>query len=207
MIFDEFIRQYYGTTIDFDGAAGVQCVDFAKLYLQRVFDIPPFSVGSAKNYYLKFDQYPSFSSKFHRIANTPELIPLKGDLCVWDGTYGSGNGHVAVASGEGDTRRFSSYDVNWNGKAMKLVEHSYNSFLGVLRPDDREPITAGGSYYPACDPDYYSIADALVSVGADGSYRNRRKIAEKNAIRDYSGTAEQNTLLLELLKEGVLRKP
>ncbi|MBQ6266693.1 MAG: CHAP domain-containing protein [Clostridia bacterium] len=207
MTFDAFIKKYYATTIDYDGAAGVQCVDLAKLYLQTVFDISPFSVGSAKNYYLKFEQYPTFSAKFHKLENTPELVPLKGDLCVWNGIYGGGNGHVAIASGAGDTRRFCSYDVNWNGKAMKLVEHNYNGFLGVLRADDRSPITDGGACYPACDADYYSIADALISVGADGSYTHRRRIAAANDIRDYSGTAEQNTLMLELLKEGVLRKP
>ena len=207
MNFEAFIKKYYGTTIDYDGAAGVQCVDFAKLYLESLFEIPPFSVGSAKNYYLKFDQYPTFSSKFHRIGNTREFIPVKGDLCVWSGVYGGGNGHVSVASGEGDTRRFCSYDVNWNGKAMKLVEHTYSGFLGVLRADDRSPITAGGDCYAACDAVYYSIADALISVGADGSYANRRRIAAANDIHDYSGTAEQNTVLLELLKGGALRKP
>lgn len=207
MNFDTFIRNYYGTTVDYDGAAGVQCVDFAKLYLQDLFDIAPFSVGSAKNYYLRFSQYPTLNAKFSKLQNTPSLVPEKGDLVVWSGGVGNGHGHVAVAAGTGDTHRFNSYDVNWNGKAMKLVEHCYDNVLGVLRAKDRTPIMENGSYFPACGEDFYSLVDALISVGADGSYHYRKQIAVANEIFDYFGTPEQNLMLLEMLKEGVLRRP
>jgi GH24 family phage-related lysozyme (muramidase) len=61
-------------------------------------------------------------------------------------------------------------------------------------------------YYPACDKSYDSIVNALNSIGVDSSITNRGKIAELNGISNFSGTAEQNTKLLNLLKEGKLIK-
>ena len=61
-------------------------------------------------------------------------------------------------------------------------------------------------YYPACEPIYTSLVDALKSIDVDSSYANRSNIAEINGITDYSGTAEQNTCMLDLLEQGKLVK-
>ena len=60
-------------------------------------------------------------------------------------------------------------------------------------------------------PEYYAtpeftLIDSLNKVGADSSYNNRKKIAVANGIQNYSGTAAQNTELLSLLNEGILKK-
>lgn len=52
-----------------------------------------------------------------------------------------------------------------------------------------------------------SIAKALESINEDGSYKYRCKIASKNKITGYMGTAEQNIYMLDLLKRGLLLKP
>lgn len=52
----------------------------------------------------------------------------------------------------------------------------------------------------------YTLIDALNKVGADSSFANRKKIALKNGIVNYTGTAEQNLLLLEKLMTGKLIK-
>lgn len=63
----------------------------------------------------------------------------------------------------------------------------------------------------SCFPRYTggsgSIAAALDALGADPSYSNRVKIAAANGISGYRGTAEQNTRMLELLKQGTLIDP
>lgn len=63
----------------------------------------------------------------------------------------------------------------------------------------------------ACFPQYTgssgSIATALDAVGGDPSYSSRVAIAAANGIPAYSGSAAQNTGLLQLLKEGRLRRP
>ena len=51
-----------------------------------------------------------------------------------------------------------------------------------------------------------SIVDGLKSVGVNSSFDNRKKIAQANGIKNYSGTAKQNTELLNKLKKGTLKK-
>lgn len=80
--FDTFIKQHLGKAVDVDGTAGVQCVDLAKAYLREVYDVPFFSVGSARNYFEKFTSYPALKAKFVRIENTPDFVPAKGDIAV-----------------------------------------------------------------------------------------------------------------------------
>ncbi|MGN0502559.1 MAG: hypothetical protein ACI4HN_06510, partial [Ruminococcus sp.] len=62
-------------------------------------------------------------------------------------------------------------------------------------------------YFPACDSSYTTISTALASIGVDNSYAYRKEIAAVNDITDYSGTAEQNTQMLNLLKQGKLIVP
>lgn len=52
-----------------------------------------------------------------------------------------------------------------------------------------------------------SIARAMESIGEDGSYKYRCKVAAKNKIYNYCGTSVQNLKMLELLMSGKLLKP
>lgn len=64
----------------------------------------------------------------------------------------------------------------------------------------------GSAFYPKCSQEHTSIAGALYSIGIDGSYSHRKKIAAANGIKWYVGTATQNTQMLNLLKNGTLKK-
>lgn len=132
MNYNEFIKKYLGKSIDYDGVSGVQCVDLIKLYLDKVYEIKVGSCGNAKDYFINFDKLP-IKNLFEKITNTANFIPVKGDICVWGTGIGNRYGHVAIASGEGNTRYFYSYDLNWSSKKVKKVSHSYRGFLGVLR--------------------------------------------------------------------------
>lgn len=79
------------------------------------------------------------------------------------------------------------------------------------------PVDLNVCYIPFWEmqaPEYYlqdvwhgtSIARALESIGEDGSFQHRAKIAAVNGIVGYIGTAEQNTHMLNLLRTGQLRK-
>lgn len=64
------------------------------------------------------------------------------------------------------------------------------------------------SYYPKCDSFYNSLVDALMTVGEMNITKSYRKnIAAANGIKNYTGTAAENTKLLKLLKIGKLVKP
>lgn len=132
MNYNEFINKYVGKSIDYDGVSGVQCVDLIKLYLDKVYNIKAGSWGNAKDYFINFDKLP-IKNSFEKIVNTANFVPDQGDICVWGTGLGNKYGHVAIATGEGNTRYFNSYDLNWGSKEVRLVEHNYKGFLGVLR--------------------------------------------------------------------------
>lgn len=141
MTFDKWVKSNIGKGIDYDGAYGVQCVDLAKHFIKNVLGISPQSIGNAIDYYNKRHSSKYLTNNFVWIDNTPEFIPQKGDLCVF--TSKSGNGHISIATGEGTTSYFYSYDQNFphaKHEPMTKCKHSYNSFLGVLRPKDQSNI-------------------------------------------------------------------
>lgn len=63
---------------------------------------------------------------------------------------------------------------------------------------------ASGSPKPTAKGDMKttSIVVYLKSIGVDSSFSNRRKMAAKHGIKNYSGTAQQNLLLLKKLRGG-----
>ena len=52
-----------------------------------------------------------------------------------------------------------------------------------------------------------SFVDALKKRGVSASMKFRKKIASVNGIKNYTGTAKQNSKLLALMKKGKLIKP
>lgn len=139
---DKWVEKNLGKYIDYDKVYGVQCVDLIKHYVKNVLGIEPQSIGNAIEYYNKRKSSDYLTKNFIWYSNTPDFIPKKGDICVF--TSKTGHGHVAVATGEGTTSYFYSYDQNYprsKGEPMTKIKHSYNSFLGVLRPKNQKNIT------------------------------------------------------------------
>ena len=58
-------------------------------------------------------------------------------------------------------------------------------------------------YYPIPE---ITLIEYLKKIDVDSTYANRKRIAIRNGIADYSGTAEQNLKLLDLLLSGKLIK-
>lgn len=139
MTLDAFIKKYLGKAIDYDGAAGKQCVDLIKLYLKHCFGILAGAWGNAHAYYDYFNIRPELKANFVRIKNSKKFVPMKGDICTWSKKMNK-YGHIAIATGKGDTDSFESLDMNWGKEAARYVTHDYDYFLGVLRPIHREGI-------------------------------------------------------------------
>lgn len=59
-------------------------------------------------------------------------------------------------------------------------------------------------YYKKYTGSSGSIVNVCKSLGIDSSYSHRKKIAAANGITGYAGTANQNTALVRLAKEGKL---
>lgn len=68
-------------------------------------------------------------------------------------------------------------------------------------------VEQGGGYYNIYSGNTTSIVTALAAIGEkDTSYSHRAKIAAVNGITGYKGTAYQNTTMLNLLKQGRLKR-
>lgn len=83
-------------------------------------------------------------------------------------------------------------------------------FLALIMIMSCVPLTVlADEYYPACNYTGASIVDGLKSIGVSTSFDFRCKIAEANGFGrgDYEGSAEQNTFLLNRLKQGKLVIP
>lgn len=104
--------------------------------------------------------------------------------------------------------------LTYTNNLIKLIE-TYNltkfdkEALGGTKEekkkeDKKESVSK--KYYKKYTGKSVSLVDALKSIGVNSSMVNRRKIAKANGIKNYSGSAEQNTKLLELLKKGKLVK-
>ena len=63
------------------------------------------------------------------------------------------------------------------------------------------------NYFRATPYTGVSIVDGLVTIGEPSSYDYRAQIAARNGIGGYVGSPAQNTLMLNLLKQGRLLKP
>ena len=70
-----------------------------------------------------------------------------------------------------------------------------------------DPSASDSRFFPTYTGSSSSIASALSALNVDSSYACRARIAAANGISGYSGTAAQNTALLQLLKQGRLVKP
>ena len=65
---------------------------------------------------------------------------------------------------------------------------------------------ANENFYNASNYHHGSIVDALKSIGVDSSFNYRKKLAQNNNIQNYHGSYSQNIKMLNLLKEGTLKK-
>lgn len=211
MIFSDFVKKYLGVGTDYDGTYGVQCVDLAKLYIDKVLGVKPQRIGDAYSYYDNFDN-TYLKKHFKKILYKPGVKAKKGDLVVWGLKYNgkSEHGHIAIATGVQDENSITTYDQNWGGAQMKKVKHSLAGLSGFLRPIEQEninPIVKKVKYFKKCSEKHTSIVDALKSIGAKSDRKYRNRIAKANGIKMYIGSSKQNTKMLSLLKKGKLIKP
>lgn len=63
------------------------------------------------------------------------------------------------------------------------------------------------TYFPVFKLNSCSIVDCLRSINVDSSFAYRKRIASKNGVANYKGSAPQNDKLVSLGKKGKLIKP
>lgn len=132
MTVQEFLDNWNGKSIDFDGAFGAQCMDLALQYNQDIVKAPRL-IGDAVDVWTTYPQ-----DFYDKVPNTPDNFPQLGDIVIWGTAIGQ-FGHIAVCQ-KGDSVSFTSLDQNWNGVShCEYVTHNYNAVLGWIRPKAQTP--------------------------------------------------------------------
>lgn len=164
----EFINTYKSKRVEYDNVSYYQCVDLVKMYAKKVLGLHFGAFGNAKDYYYGYNNQPVLKDNFKRIANTATFIPQRGDIVVWKSGI---NGHIAIATGEGTTKWFNSFDQNY-GKILKtqkcrIVRHDYKNVLGVLRPYNQNAI-----YGIVPSNDFLKYASHVQNIGWQGEKKD-----------------------------------
>ena len=104
--------------------------------------------------------------------------------------------------------------------SVPLIPYMNHGTITRIIPDARNPYLIGnglgwvnnesitGTLRYLSHPTYRgdSLVDALNHIGVDSTFESRKNLALKNGINDYTGSARQNLELLQLLKDGRLKK-
>lgn len=132
MTLGQFVTKYLGKQVEYhsySSGAENQCVDLVNQYIFEVLGLTPIIGTHAKDFPKKYN-----SAEFEYIKNTPEFIPERGDIVVWNGRAGGGYGHIAIIL-EANISTFNSLDQNWSKKERVTIEsHNYTNVSGFLRP-------------------------------------------------------------------------
>ncbi|WP_340084469.1 DUF3597 family protein [Siminovitchia sp. FSL H7-0308] len=99
-------------------------------------------------------------------------------------------------------------DSSFANRAKLAAQHGISNYKGTADQNLKllNTLRSGGT--PPTTPEQpqgnqktNSIVDYLKSIGVDSSFANRKKLAEQHGIHNYTGTAEQNLLLLKKLRD------
>jgi len=127
----------------------------------------------------------------------------------WIARYYRGDARMQIATNPDQEKKPAAANIAWQytskGRFPKIISsgNSGNFDLNVLY---KEPVAKKVVYYPKYKGKSKSLVDALKSLGINSGKNNRKRIATLNGIKNYTGTATQNTKLLNLLKRGTLIK-
>lgn len=139
----------------------------------------------------------------------------------WIARYYNGNKRMQITTNPDEEKKPVAANIAWQytskGRFPKIISsgNSGNFDLNVLykepatkkvEENTKKPVKKKTVYYPKYKGKSKSLVDALKSLGINSSKSNRKKVASLNGIKNYSGTASQNTKLLNLLKRGKLIK-
>lgn len=228
---DSFVQKYSGKKIDFDGQYQGQCVDLFRQFTKEILQLPqPKTVIGAADFWLLFDSDPHLVNNYEKIKNTPEFVPQKGDVMIWNKKAGGGFGHIAVVCDDkATTLMFRSFDQNWKSlNVCEVTEHTYTNVYGVLRPKvftettdtlpvekkTFEELVTKASKYDQAQQDLEeertrtrSLTDEITGLKARVTEAEGRADARLNAIEDLSITfkCEPNIEAVKAAAESIIK--
>jgi len=177
-----WVKSKVGTSIDYDGAYGAQCVDLILAYYNYL-GVSTVS-GNGKDY--SWNALPSGWSRVQGGA------PKKGDILVYTaGTYG----HVAIYESD-----YSTYHQNYNSHSyVERITHHYNwsgsGYWGYIRPNFSSGAqTVSVSFSKWSNSNYTFIGETNAAIGM--------KVSVSGATPSYVGMILYNSSQKELARGG-----
>lgn len=160
----------------------------------------------------KYDmwQYTS-SGRVNGISGNVDLDTLYKDIFTDTGNDRVDLPNLSDYNGTSivDALKSVGYDSSFDSRKNLYREVGFtDTYKGTALQNENllNALKKGSNEYYYSDYKGYSFVDALKQIGVDASFANRKIIAARNGISNYKGTSSQNLKLLNLLKEGKLRK-
>ncbi len=138
LTFTNFLNTYLGKGGVGNTAENVgQCVGLVEKYINEVLAGQQIW-GNAKDLLTNADR-----NFYDIIDNTPDNMPVIGDIAVWNGNLGNGNGHTSIVIAA-NLYHLSSFDANWTPQSpCVFVNHDYSNIVGWLHK--KGGVTLGNS--------------------------------------------------------------
>ncbi|EKG4397287.1 M15 family metallopeptidase [Listeria monocytogenes] len=140
---------------------------------------------------------------YHLVGQALDFVMAKGKTVNWGG-YRSDKGKRFVAKAK-------SLGFEWGGDWSGFVDnpHLQFNYKGYGTDTFGKGASTSNSSKPSANTNTNSLGlvDYMNMNKLDSSFANRKKLAAKYGIKNYSGTASQNTTLLAKLKAGKPHTP
>ncbi|HAC1991812.1 TPA_asm: M15 family peptidase, partial [Listeria monocytogenes] len=138
---------------------------------------------------------------YHLVGQALDFVMAKGRTVDW-GAYRSDKGKKFVAKAK-------SLGFDWGGDWSGFVDnpHLQFNYKGYGTDTFRKGASTSNSSKPSANTNSLGLVDYMNLNKLDSSFANRKKLAAKYGIKNYSGTASQNTTLLAKLKAGKPHTP
>lgn len=198
---------YYGRAVNGSGYAW--CAAFCCYCFNKASASNLFYGGKKTAYCPTIEDYAKKNGLWY-----PKTEGKAGDLCLMDFSKGRAS-HIGIVKCKNTDGSYTviegntSTTSNDNGGAVMIRTRKTNVIRGFYRPkyeEEKVTVKKEEKYYPKYTGKSTGLVTALNELKIDSSKGNRKKIAEKNGIKDYKYTSAQNTKLLNLLKQGKLLK-
>ncbi len=150
------------------------------------------------------NQYDVFKALF--LIDTTKIINSGGYTWIkTSNLYETNDINITYTVKKGDT--LSKIAKKYNTTVKEIADLNKIKNVNLIVVGEKLLIPSKLKYFKKYTGNSTSIVDALNSIKENSSYNYRSKIASVNGIVNYSGNKAQNTLLLKLLKDGILIKP
>ncbi|TQI79267.1 hydrophobic W protein [Serratia fonticola] len=117
-----------GQRIDMDNFAGAQCMDLIVAFCHEHFGWWP--KGNARDL-----AYQGLPAGFKRFQNTPDFLPLPGDIFIWDHDQYGHTGIITSATMTSYTSVEQNGQPPYDGSGpARAYSRGYTNFWGVIRP-------------------------------------------------------------------------